>query len=357
MRLILKKVFKDSYKGKKSEGDIDKMMKSMNPDIVNSLKKMIIETNKQDPKRFTFKRIKARFIPLDNMYQFSSPSTEFWPYGQSFIDPLVLQGKLYILAQLSNIIMKLSRAAPIRKWVIDIGPLQNQMKYVQQLKRELYNQRVTLDDLLSFKSAPKILSDFKDIFTFRKAGVSHLDMEVQALGDTAVKVADLEDSRKELIALSGIPAPYLGYGDVVELQSQLVHINLAFATEISDSQEVVTKQLNKLIDSIADMIGFEIKPSDFMEVTLIPPTVLILQLIEMTAGASQNIIGVFQSLQLPIDPISFLKKYVPFLDWDQLQKDAEKYALQKNTELEMTAKSDAKLQFDIGQISQGGIPQ
>ena len=52
-------------------------------------------------------------------------------------------------------------------------------------------------------------------------------MEVQSLVDSSVKTQDLEDSRRELIALSGVPAPYLGYGDVVELQSQLVHVNLS----------------------------------------------------------------------------------------------------------------------------------
>lgn len=31
---------------------------------------------------------------------------------------------------------------------------------IQKLKRELYNTRITLDDLSSFKSIPKILSDY-----------------------------------------------------------------------------------------------------------------------------------------------------------------------------------------------------
>ena len=88
-----------------------------------------------------------------------------------------------MLSQLSNIIMKLSRAVPMRKWILDVGPLQDQARYVQQIKRELYNQKVTLSDIMSFKSAPKLLSDFKDMFTFRKNGVSHLDKELQQLGD------------------------------------------------------------------------------------------------------------------------------------------------------------------------------
>lgn len=74
---------------------------------------------------------------------------------------------------------------------------------------------------------PKLLSDSKDVFLISKGGQRTLDMELQSFGDTSIKVADLEDARRELIALSGIPASYLGYGDVVELQSQLVK-NVAY---------------------------------------------------------------------------------------------------------------------------------
>lgn len=145
-------------------------------------------------------------------------------------------------------------------------------------------------------------------------------MEIQSLGDASVKIQDLEDARRELIALSGVPAPYLGYGDVVELQSQLVHVNLSFATEIADIQESVTKELNRMIDHMAQELDFQIKPSDYISVSMIPPVVLMLQLIEMTAGSANNIIGVFQSLQLPIDPISFLKKYIPLIFLSGMRK-------------------------------------
>ena len=44
---------------------------------------------------------------------------------------------------------------------------------------------------MSFKSAPKLLSDFKDMFTFRKNGNSHLDMELQSMGD-AIRLPHLK---------------------------------------------------------------------------------------------------------------------------------------------------------------------
>lgn len=102
-----------------------------------------------------------------------------------------------------------------------------------------------------------------------------------------------------------------------------------------------------MIDYIAEIVGCNVKPSDYLEITMIPPVVLMLQLIEMTAGSANNIITVFQTLQLPIDPINFLKKYIPFLNWDEFEEQAKKYAVDKNVETELKSKADAKLQQEI----------
>lgn len=122
VRKIIQKVVDNAAgnQGKNSKKkDIDKVLKSLDPEVYNTIKKLIIETDKDNPRRNTFRKLKARFIPIERMFQYSVPSIDYFPYGQSFIDPLVLQSKLYILSQLSNIIMKLSRAAPVRKWIVD----------------------------------------------------------------------------------------------------------------------------------------------------------------------------------------------------------------------------------------------
>lgn len=147
-------------------------------------------------------------------------------------------------------------------------------------------------------------------------------------------------------------APYLGYGDVVELQSQLVHVNLSFATQITSYQELNSNLLTEIIDILAEKVNYPVKPSEFMTIKMIPPVVLILQLIEMTAGSAQNIISVFQNLQLPIDPLSFLKDYVPFIDWDKFEKTALKFNITKNTEVELKSKADAKLQGQMAAVQQ-----
>ena len=121
IRLIVKKIIEKS--SEKTSGDQkpdpEKLLNSLDPTIFNAIKKLVIETDKSNPKRTVFKKLKARFIPVTKMFHFTTPANEYYPYGRSFIDPLVLQSKLYILSQLANTIMKLSRAAPIRKWIVD----------------------------------------------------------------------------------------------------------------------------------------------------------------------------------------------------------------------------------------------
>lgn len=139
VRMMLKKIIeKTAEKTGKPGSDPEKLLNTIDPTVFNTIKKLVIETDKDNPKRTVFKKLKARFIPVTKMFHFTTRGNEYYPYGRSFIDPLVLQAKLYILSQLANTIMKLSRAAPIRKWIVDVGATQGQSKYIQQLKREKY---------------------------------------------------------------------------------------------------------------------------------------------------------------------------------------------------------------------------
>ena len=163
VRFMLKTILeKTKQTGKINQAqNIDDLLSGLPADVTQYLKRLFVEQGLATKGTF-YNRMKVRFVPASDMIAFTVPSAEHDPYGQSFIDALIFPCKLYILSQLSNIIIKLSRAAPVRKWTLDIGQTQMQAGMIQKLKRELYNTRITLDDLSSFKSIPKILSDFKD---------------------------------------------------------------------------------------------------------------------------------------------------------------------------------------------------
>lgn len=121
------------------------------------------------------------------------------------------------------------------------------------------------------------------------------------------------------------------------MREQLVHTNIAFATEIVDMQENLSAGLTKFIDIIADIKDFKFKPSEYIQISLIPPITLIVQFIEMTLSSIGNINGIFQTLQTPIDPYFFLQQYIPYINWDEFKKKADEYVLLQSTKNKIDA--------------------
>ena len=93
----------------------------LDPSVLEFIKRLIVEQGIGRKKSIDFRKARVRFIPPNRMVTFSISSADYQPYGESIADPLILPSKLYIIAQLSNVITKLSRAALVRKWMIDVG--------------------------------------------------------------------------------------------------------------------------------------------------------------------------------------------------------------------------------------------
>ena len=138
---------------------------------------------------------------------------------------------------------------------------------------------------------------------------------------------------------------------VIELREQLVHTNVAFATEISDIQEGISGGLTKLLDIIARLKGLTFIPSKYVSIQLIPPIVLMVQLIEMTLSSIGNMASAFQSMQVPIDPYFLLEKYIPYIDWDSFKARAEQYKTDMDTGADLNANNPPP-----GALPPGGQP-
>lgn len=179
---------------------------------------------------------------------------------------------------------------------------------------------------MSFKSIPNVLSDFKDIVLLSKKGQKFVDMELQQMGDANVRIADLEDFRRELIALSGVPAPYLGYNDNVELRDHLVHINVTFAAEIINIQQVINESMNSILLNVANICGVK-NIDSHITLTLRPPIILLLQMIETIMGSISNIQQNLQSTNVSFNPFYLIKKFIPTIDWDEFSDEAVEYEL------------------------------
>lgn len=114
VRYVVKQALEKAGKHVTNQGEsIDDLLKGLDPQVYSFIKRLIVEQGLSQ-KAMQLNRIKVRFIPTSRMISFSMLSSEYDPYGGSFIDPLTFHCKLYIISQLANIILKLSRAAPVR---------------------------------------------------------------------------------------------------------------------------------------------------------------------------------------------------------------------------------------------------
>ena len=280
------------------------------------LKELLLNTD------HTYNKIKVKFIQTTHLIHFCNPSTEHMPFGESIIDPLVFPGKLYLISQLANTVMKMSRASTIRKWTIETGPKDLHSHLIQKLKKEFQNQRITSDELMSFKTIPRTLSDFKDLIVLsNKNGQKFIDVEVQALADPNIKIADLEDARNEIISLSGVPPSYLGQDTSGELRESLVNTNIAFATEISFMQNIITTGVDEICDKLLTIINPEYKMTQYIKTSLTPPVILMLQLLESTLSSIGSIFQIFDGIKgFHYDPYMILEKYIPYFDWEIFKK-------------------------------------
>lgn len=130
----------------------------------------------------------------------------------------------------------------------------------------------------------------------------------------------------------------MGFNETIELREQLVHANVTFATEISDIQESINESLKGLTTKLFYLVdrNESSNPNHDALITLTPPVVLILQLIEMTTSSIGNILSTFQNLEIPADPYYLLQQYIPYIDWDDFKEAAKKYKMENSTNSEMS---------------------
>jgi len=261
------------------------------------------------------KKIKVRYVPPDKMVNFYINSDNY-PYGESILSNLVIYAKLYLLSLISNVITKLSRAPLIRKWIVEAGTTLQYGNLTEKLKREIKNQLVTIDSIGSLSAIPRILSDYKDLITISRNGQRFVDFEVIRAGDPSVDTSDIEFYQRDIIALSRVPSPYLGYIDTVELREQLVNANVQFSELISFYQKQLEEKLSELFDKIVYAIKPNIKilPSTLVKIEFIKPAILQLQQLELIFASLSNILQLLlqvPELQQSLDIIKFIEEYVP----------------------------------------------
>ena len=274
-------------------------------------------------------KLKFRFLQADKLINFHTSIDKYRPYGTSIYDPIVLPVKMYTIAMMSSVISRLSRAAVVRKWNVEVGTKRNYPELIEKVKKDLRSKSISYDNLNSIRNISQILTDFRDIAVVSQNGQRFIDMEIMPMHDRALPMNDMMDLRNELVAATGVPSVYLNVGDAIELRETLVNINIGFSHTISNMQGYFEDGLNDLLNAIFDIVlkknnrRGDFKLTQYFKVSLNHPLVLQLQANESVISTVSNIIGLLSQANVKFDPILLFEKYVPDFDWDELQQSGE----------------------------------
>lgn len=161
---------------------------------------------------------------------------------------------------------------------------------------------------------------------FTKKGTPFISMDLLPMGDPNLKTSDLDSLRQEIVSLCGIPSTYLNIpeADNMNARDNVLNTNISFATEISNMQDIFNTQMTAMLDRIFKLIEYPETPSQYITMQLLPPVVLTLQLVEASLVSVGNIFATFKDVPgMTINPVSLLKRYVPYLDWEVLLQEGE----------------------------------
>jgi hypothetical protein len=233
---------------------------------------------------------------------------------------------MYTIAMMSSVISRLSRAAVVRKWNVEVGTKRNYPELIEKVKKDLRSKSISYDNLNSIRNISQILTDFRDIAVVSQNGQRFIDMEIMPMHDRALPMNDMMDLRNELVAATGVPSVYLNIGDAIELRETLVNININFATTVSNLQSYFEDGLNDLLNALFDILlkkngmRSDFKLTQFFKITLNHPLVLQLQANESVISTVSNIIGLLTQAGVRFDPIVLFERYLPDWDWDEIEQ-------------------------------------
>lgn len=309
---------------KKSAKKIDEL--ELNADVETSLKVILYHKIKEDSK------LKFRFVSPNRMVHFHTNIDKYDNHGTSIYEPIMQPLKMYTLAMMSSIVSRLSRAAVVRRWIVEAGTKKNHPELIAKLKQDIAAKSVSFESLSNIKNISNIITDYKDFATVSVNGQRYVDMEIVPMHDRGLPMNDMQDLRNELIASTGIPSVYLNIADQADVRETLVNLNIGFANTVSSYQDNIDDGVNKAMNIVFNIIlennnykDNEVVISNYFKIALNPPVILMLQAAEAGISSVANIVGMLNGIQFTVDPQKILEQYIPQIDWQDLKKSGNTF--------------------------------
>lgn len=274
--------------------------------------------------------LNVRFVPPNRMVHFKIPSTKYFPYGESILDPVQFACKLFISLQTALAIQRISRSTEKRLVAVEIGLPRDAKKLVERLKDEFRKRKISIGTYGELDTLASSIATFEDIYVPMKDGKRFIEIDTNTGGnvDTRSKSDELKLIRDTIVAALDVPPPFLNIEENLSNKASLSEENILFARAIISYQRYLGNDLRQLVKIILNLVKPEETLELFNELEIGFPAPKNLQY-ERQARYLNDITGMIQSLEQVGVPKDYSKKkFLSDIDWD----DVENYEVNKEIE-------------------------
>jgi hypothetical protein len=227
-------------------------------------------------------------------------------------------------------IKRLTYATDKRVVSVETGLPRDAKNIIETLKEGLNKKKISVDTMGSINSIPSQIPTFETIYIPMRDGRKFVEFDKMEWGmNPQDDVEPLKFIRDNIVANLGVPAPYLGLEENTSNRSLLTVENINFTRTIISYQKELSVCLKEMIEKIYKLVYNDHENLERVLITFQEPRISPYEHQMEYVEQMQRLIEALKTLGVPVEYMK--KKYLPHLDWDEIEKFSSIEDIKKET--------------------------
>jgi hypothetical protein len=156
--------------------------------------------------------LKIRYVPPEMMSHWRiAPGGRYDPYGESILDYVKFDAKLYMALKTAMTIKRLTSATDKRIIKVETGLPRNAKNLVEMMKEGLRKRKYSIDQFGSVDTIPSHITTFEDIYIPTRDGKAFVEIDKMEFGpDPQQDTEPLKFMRDNIVANLNVPPAFVG---------------------------------------------------------------------------------------------------------------------------------------------------
>jgi len=263
--------------------------------------------------------LKVRYVPPELMIHWRINHESFEPYGESIFECVNYDCRLLMALKTAQTIKRLTYATDKRVVSVETGLPRDAKNIIETIKEGLNKKKVSVDTMGSINTIPSQIPTFETIYIPMRDGKKFVEFDKMEWGmNPQDDVEPLKFIRDNIVANLGVPAPYLGLEENTSNRSLLTVENINFTRTIISFQKELSVCLKEMFEKIYKLIYPDYENLERIQITFQEPRISPYEHQMEYVEQMQRLIEALRTLGVPVEYMK--KKYLPHLDWDEIEK-------------------------------------